>query len=72
MKTDPGPSAMAFDSGVYLAWLTALHDYIHVQGEPTMLDRDTLRNLGGLMHSLSSSVDELLEREHIESHGGSD
>lgn len=62
-----GPKAFTgWDSSMYLAWARAMSDMLLSNGDPVMMDRHTLSNYGGLMHSLTEAAEEMQERERAD------
>lgn len=61
------PKAFAgWDSSMYLVWIRAMSDMMLCNADPGTMERHTLSNYGGLMHSLSEAAAEMQERELAE------
>ena len=62
-----GPKAFAgWDSTMYMAWIRALSDMMLSNADPGTMDKHTLANYGGLMHSLTEAAEEMQERERAD------
>lgn len=62
-----GPKAFAgWDSSIFMAWIAAMSDMMMTGGDPAQMADETLKNYGGLMHSLTEAAEEMLERERAD------
>ncbi len=64
-----GPKAFTgWDSSMYLVWIRAMSDMLLSNSDPGTMDKHTLSNYGGLMHSLTEAAEEMQARELAEMH----